>query len=66
MNDPNQPEGTIRIQLDQNTIVYVREGADVEAVKEKFLNRNKNRGDYGYLFDYGQQRTFKPKRTSHF
>lgn len=55
MKDPNQPEGTVRIHLDANTVVYVNEGCDVEEVKRKFANRNKNRGNYSYLFEYGSQ-----------
>jgi hypothetical protein len=58
-----QPEKTVRIQLDKNTVVYVREGVDIEAVKEKFANRNNNRSDYGYLFDYGNHNQYKPKRN---
>lgn len=62
MNDPNQPEGTVRVQIDRNTVVYVKEGVDVEEVKQKFLNRGNNRSDYAYLFDYGNHNQYKPRR----
>lgn len=55
------PQGSVRVQLDKNTVVYVREGANVEEVKEKLLNRTNKHGDYSYLFDYGT--TNKSKST---
>jgi hypothetical protein len=61
MNVPT-PEGCVRLQLDANTVVFVREGVNVEEVKEKFANRNAKRGDYAYLFDYGNHNTYKTKR----
>lgn len=57
--------GTIPVRIDKNTVVYVREGADVEAVKEKFLNR-KGKGDYTYLFHYNEQRNIKTKNRTEF
>jgi hypothetical protein len=56
------PEGCVRVQLDANTVVFVREGVDVEAVKERFAKRNANRSNYAYLFDYGNHNQYKTKR----
>ena len=50
---PKQNDDTIPVRIDKNTIVYVRKGADIEKIKQKFANR-KGRGDYAYLFNYGE------------
>jgi hypothetical protein len=38
MNKPiNQFEGKIAVHLDKKTAIYVKEGADIESIKEKYL-----------------------------
>ena len=60
----NNEQKTIPVRIDKNTVVFVREGADVEKVREKFLNRE-GKGDYTYLYHYneGRNATRKVRRV---